>query len=137
MLELRRAVDPRQEVTYRLLSTAAVSGPLLVAYRDPRGREPFCTWYAALDPHAAAKVAVTLGHLAAGNRSETKAVGSGVLERRIHWGPGYRIYFGLDGTRLVVLLGGGTKKRQQRDITTAQARWQDYKARRKQEESGE
>lgn len=130
-------MDPRQKVTSKLLSIVAVPGPQLVVYRDARGREPFVTWYAALDSHAAAKVTVALGRLAAGNRSETKPVGAGVLERRIHWGPGYRIYFGLDGTRLVVLLGGGTKKRQQRDITAAQARWQDYKARRRNEETGE
>ncbi len=109
----------------------------LVAYQDPQGREPFQAWYAALDGHAAAKVTVALRRLADGNRSETKPVGSGVLERRIDWGPGYRIYVGLDGARLVVLLGGGTKKRQQRDITAAQARWQNYKARRNKEETGE
>lgn len=59
-----------------------------------------------------------------------------MLERRIDWGPGYRIYFGLDGKRLVVLLGGGIKKRQQRDIAAAQARWNDYKSRRNDEETG-
>jgi putative addiction module killer protein len=130
-------VDPRHEVTSTLLSIVAVPDPQLVVFRDGRGREPFRTWFAALGSHAAAKVAVALGRLAAGNRSETKPVGAGVLERRIDWGPGYRIYFGLDGARLVVLLGGGTKKRQQRDIIAAQARWQDYKARRKDEETGE
>jgi len=59
-----------------------------------------------------------------------KGVGSGVLEFRIDFGPGYRIYFGKDGERLVILLGGGTKKRQQQDIETALARWQDYKRRK-------
>lgn len=130
-------MDPRQKVTSTLLSIVADAGPRLVVYRDARGREPFHTWYVALDLHAAAKVTVALGRVAAGNRSETRPVGTGVLERRIDWGPGYRIYFGVDGTRLVVLLAGGTKKRQQRDITAAQARWQDYKARRNKEETGE
>jgi putative addiction module killer protein len=56
--------------------------------------------------------------------------GSGVLEYRIDWGPGYRVYFGRDGDILVILLSGGTKKRQQRDIETAKELWIDYKARR-------
>jgi putative addiction module killer protein len=51
-------------------------------------------------------------------------------EYRIDFGPRYRIYFGKDGDRLVILVGGGTKKRQQEDIQTALARWQDYKQRK-------
>ena len=54
-----------------------------------------------------------------GNFSNVKGIGSGVFELRITFGPGYRIYFGKDGDRLVILLGGGTKHRQQRDIATA------------------
>lgn len=106
-------------------------------YRDDRGQEPFDDWYADLDVHAAAKVTVALTRLAAGNRSETKSVGAGVLERRIDWGPGYRIYFGLDGKRLMILLGGGFKNRQQRDIVTAHVRWNDYKSRRNDQETEE
>jgi putative addiction module killer protein len=56
-----------------------------------------------------------------------KGVGEGVLECRIDFGPGYRIYFGRDGETIIVLLTGGTKKRQQRDIDAAHAYWQDYK----------
>jgi len=55
------------------------------------------------------------------------------LEYRIDFGPGYRVYFGRDGDSLVILLAGGTKRRQQHDIATAQARWADYKKRRKKE----
>ena len=62
-----------------------------------------------------------------GNLSNAKTVGEGVLEYRIDFGPGYRVYFGRDGEALVILLMGGTKKRQQRDINTAQACWRDYK----------
>jgi putative addiction module killer protein len=57
-------------------------------------------------------------------------VGSGLLEYRIDFGPGYRVYFGRDGDELIVLVGGGTKKRQQHDIETALARWRDYKRRK-------
>jgi putative addiction module killer protein len=69
--------------------------------------------------------------LGRGNFSNVKSVGSGVHECRIAFGPGYRVYFGKDGERLVILLGGGTKKRQQTDIKDAIARWQDYKNRKK------
>lgn len=126
---------PRKHVTFRLLSFGARGALTLVLYRDDRDQEPFDDWYADLDVHAAAKVTVALARLAAGNRSETKSVRAGVLERRIDWGPGYRIYFGLDGKRLVVLLGGGFKNRQQRDIVTAHARWNDYKSRRNDQET--
>lgn len=102
----------------------------LVAYRDPEGQEPFAQWFDGLDGHAAAKVAAVLTRLGQGNLSEVKSVGSGVMERRIDWGPGYRVYFGRDGASLVILLCGGTKRRQQRDITAAQKRWADYKHRR-------
>ena len=66
----------------------------------------------------------------AGNLSNVKGVGSGVLERRIHTGPGYRVYFGRDGDTLIVLLGGGTKARQQRDIEDARELWKTYKRRK-------
>ena len=60
-------------------------------------------------------------------------VGGGVLERRIHVGPGYRVYFGRDGDTLIVLLGGGTKRRQQKDIENARSLWQEYRRRKQQE----
>ena len=68
-----------------------------------------------------------IARIEAGNLRDVKPVGEGVSERRIDFGPGYRMYFGKDGERFVLLLVGGTKKRQQRDITQAQAYWQDYK----------
>jgi putative addiction module killer protein len=73
---------------------------------------------------------VAVARLEQGNLSNVKTVGEGVLEYRIDWGPGYRLYFGRDGNVLVILLSGGTKKRQQRDIETAKALWADYKRRR-------
>jgi putative addiction module killer protein len=66
-----------------------------------------------------------------GNYSNVKSVGSGVHECRIDFGPGYRVYFGKDGEHLILLLGGGTKKRQQNDINNAIAAWRDYKNRKK------
>lgn len=103
----------------------------LVTYRDSEGREPFHLWFDDLDVHAAAKVAAALRRMAAGNLADAKSVGGGVLERRIDWGPGYRLYFGRDGDRLIILLAGGTKHGQQRDIAAAHQRWTDYKRRRR------
>ncbi len=99
-------------------------------YLTPAARSPFEEWFNDLDAAAAAKVSVALARLEQGNLSNAKGVGEGVFEYRIDWGPGYRVYFGRDGDVLVVLLTGGTKKRQQRDIEAARASWADYKQRR-------
>lgn len=68
--------------------------------------------------------------MADGNLSNVKTVGGGVLECKIDFGPGYRVYFGRQGIRLVILLAGGTKQRQQEDIAQAKRLWQAYKASR-------
>lgn len=99
-------------------------------YLDRGGRSPFAAWSDRLNREAAAKVAAALARIQQGNLSNAKGVGAGVYEYRIDFGPGYRIYFGKDGDRLVILVGGGTKKRQQEDIAIALARWQDYKQRK-------
>jgi putative addiction module killer protein len=99
-------------------------------YLASDGGSPFEEWFAGLDAPAAAKVAVALARLEQGNLSSSKGVGEGVLEYRIDWGPGYRVYFGRDGDVLVILLTGGTKQRQQRDIEVAKSNWTDYKRRR-------
>ena len=91
------------------------------------GRQPFAEWFADLEPVTRAKVARAVARMEQGNLSNVKPVGGGVLEYRIDFGPGYRVYFGRDGEALVILLTGGTKKRQQRDINAAHAYWQDYK----------
>jgi putative addiction module killer protein len=66
-----------------------------------------------------------------GQSLERQSVGAGVFEYKVDFGPGYRVYFGKDGETIVILLAGGTKKRQQRDIGDAHARWHDYKDRKK------
>jgi putative addiction module killer protein len=100
-------------------------------FLDLDGESPFEDWFIALDVQAAAKVTTALVRLEQGNISNVKSVGAGVSEIKIDWGPGYRIYFGRDGEVLVILLKGGTKKRQDDDIKTAKLFWQDYKRRRK------
>jgi putative addiction module killer protein len=101
---------------------------------DEAGRNPFGMWFAHLDSTAAVRVTVALERIAQGHRSALKGVGEGVLEYKIDFGPGYRIYFGKDGDRLVILVGGGTKKRQDKDIAAAKEVWKDYKRRKRQGE---
>src|SRR5437762_11105422 len=102
----------------------------LRGYIDEKGNRRFAIWLEALDPTAAAKVTIGLTRMEQGNFSKAKGVGAGVYECKIDFGPGYRVYFGRDGERLVILIGGGTKKRQQQDINAALANWQDYKRRK-------
>ena len=102
-------------------------------YVDNRGRNPFRRWQEGLDPAAAARVEIALDRIRAGNLSSLKGLGGGLLERRLHFGPGYRIYLGRDGDTLVILLGGGTKARQQQDIEKARELWREYRHRRRQE----
>lgn len=102
-------------------------------FLDARGGSPFASWFDDLDAQAAAKVTVALTRMERGNLANAKAVGGGVQEFRIDWGPGYRLYFGRDGDTLIILLCGGTKRRQQDDIAEAQAHWAEYKRRKKEE----
>lgn len=100
-------------------------------YVDLQGRSPYARWFNRLDAQAAARVATALVRLEMGNFSGVRGVGAGVFEHRIDFGPGYRIYFGKDGEMLVILLGGGTKRHQRRDIETARSHWRDYKRRKR------
>jgi putative addiction module killer protein len=90
-------------------------------------QSPFSKWFNKLDPISAAKITTSLYRLDQGNYSNTKGVGEGVLECRIDFGPGYRIYFGKDGIDIIILLGGGTKKQQSKDIDLAKKKWHTYK----------
>ena len=102
-------------------------------YLDTEGRSPYGSWFNRLNPRAAAKVATALVRMEHGNFSNVKGVGAGVIECRIDFGPGYRVYFGKDGDVLIILLGGGTKKRQQREIAAARRLWQEYRRRKRRE----
>jgi len=97
---------------------------------ETNGRVPFQEWFDSLDRTTQARITVGLTRLSRGNRSQVKGVGAGVAEIRLDFGPGYRIYFGQDGETLIILLAGGTKRRQADDITTAKARWAEYKERK-------
>lgn len=102
----------------------------LVVYVTEEGKTPFDEWFHKLDTVAALKVRTALARIETGNLGDVKPVGQGVSERRITLGPGYRVYFGQDGDKLVILLCGGTKKRQSKDIEQAKAFWDDYKNRK-------
>ena len=101
-------------------------------YVNSSGRNLFREWFDALDAVPAARVTVALARIAQGNWSNVKGVGQSVLEFRIDVGPGYRVYFGRESDRIVILLGGGTRKRQHQDITAAQEAWREYKRRSQQ-----
>lgn len=97
-------------------------------YADEAGHKPFRDWYLSLrDRTAMQKIAVRLGRLELGNFGVSKGVGSGVMELKIDYGPGYRVYYAVDGDTVVLLLVGGDKKSQQRDIVAAQEYWKSHK----------
>jgi putative addiction module killer protein len=101
----------------------------ILEYLDPSRRSPFGRWLAALDVPAAARVTAALYRLAEGNVSNVRSVGGGVLELRVHFGPGYRVYFVRRGSDLVVLLGGGSKKQQAADVAAAWRAWRELRRR--------
>ena len=96
----------------------------------PDGTVPSEEWFASLDRAAMTRVAAALARMRDGNPGDWKSLGDGVFERRIHAGPGYRLDYGRVGEEFVLLLDGGTKKRQGRDIRRAKAYWLEYDERR-------
>ncbi len=95
----------------------------------PNGSSPFSKWFGSLEATAAAKVRIALSRLEGGNLTAVKWF-RGIGECRIDWGPGYRVYMAKDGQTLILLLGGGTKARQQQDIDAALKVWTEYKRRK-------
>jgi len=81
------------------------------------------------DPDAVARVLACIGRVRRGNLGDCKPVGEGVSEVRVDYGPGYRVYFGRKGSTWVILLCGGDKRTQDRDIRQAQQYWNDYQQR--------
>ncbi len=105
----------------------------ILEYQDQDGGSPFRKWFDRLNAEAASKVTTALYRIGLGNFSNTKGVGRGVHECRINFGPGYRVYFAKDDELVIILQGGGTKERQQRDIEIALERWENYKRRKRQQ----
>ncbi len=99
-------------------------------YLNIKGQSPFAKWFNRLKPEIAAKLTACLYRLAHGNVSNVKHLSMGVYEYKLHFGPGYRIYFGKEGEALIILLIGGTKKQQSQDIKKAKTLWKEYKTRK-------
>ncbi len=99
-------------------------------YLDEHDHSAFAVWFEDLNAEAAAKVTVALTKLEQG-LGDTKSVGEGVQELRIDFGPGYRVYFGKSEKTLIILLCGGTKRKQNRDIARAKRDWKAFKARKR------
>ena len=99
-------------------------------YQTWAGRQPFAEWLERItDRQVRAKIDARLTRVVAGNFGDVEPVGQGVSELRIDWGPGYRIYFGQLGQAIVLLLCGGDKRTQQKDIKRAKEYFEDYKTR--------
>ena len=97
-------------------------------FRAPNGSEPFWDWLDSLgDRTSQARILARLDRLEEGNFGDHRVVGNGVVELRVAFGPGYRIYIGEDGPHLVLLLIGGDKRTQQRDIKKAKGYWDTYR----------
>lgn len=102
----------------------------ILEYLNEDGRNPFRDWLSSLrDGQARSRVRVRLARVRLGNLGDSRSVGGGVNEFRIPFGPGYRIYYGRKGATIVILLCGGDKSTQTRDILQAQRYWEDYQSR--------
>lgn len=101
-------------------------------YRTIDGKIPFSEWFEGLDDaRTQQRIDARLARIRVGNFGDTKALGGGVYELRLDFGPGYRIYFGYEGRTIVILLCGGDKSTQQQDIKKAKQYWMNYQERRK------
>ncbi len=97
-------------------------------YRTSDGQRPFIKWLESIpNTNTQARIQARLERLEDGNFGDCQSVGDGVFELRIHFGAGYRIYFGQVGNTIVLLLCGGDKSSQTRDIERAKIYWQEYK----------
>ena len=90
------------------------------------GRSPFAEWFDGLDAVTAARVDKYIRRLEAANFGAAKPLREGVFELRLDFGPGYRVYYGREGRTIIILLGGGSKRRQDADIAAAVERWNRY-----------
>lgn len=95
-------------------------------YLDAHGRSPFRDWLNTLDTATSARIQARILRFENGNLGDYKHVGGGVYEARMHFGPGYRVYFGKAGRDLVLLLLGGDKGSQRKDVNRAQQLWRGY-----------
>jgi len=104
----------------------------LIVYEQGQGQRPYNKWFDSVrDKRMQSRIITRLGQVQAGNFGDCKSVGDRVVELRIDAGPGYRIYCGRSGATIVVLLCGGDKSSQDKDIERAKRFWVDWKRRRR------
>lgn len=103
-------------------------------YVDAQGHNHYRRWASKQDPGVRVRIDKAVIRLGDGNFSSVKPEGQGVSTLRLDFGPGYRVYFAQDGQQLVILLAGGTKRRQQEDIELARKLWTEYKKRKRGEQ---
>jgi putative addiction module killer protein len=100
---------------------------IIKEYIAKDGKNHFREWLDNLrDIKTQAKIDIRISRLRLGNFGDTKGIGQGVYELRIHFGPGYRVYYGLEGNKIVLLLCGGDKRTQKKDIKKAVNHWEEY-----------
>lgn len=105
----------------------AVTPKTVIIYTDENGHEPYTDWFNGLrDRQGKSRIESRLQRLATGHYGDYASVGEGVFELRMFFGPGYRVYFGEDADHIVILLCGGDKDSQTRDIRLAKQYWKDY-----------
>ena len=99
-------------------------------YTDEKGDSPYADWLERLrDSGAKAKIMIRVDRMELGLFGDVEAIGEGLSELRIHYGPGYRIYYGKEDEQIYLLLCGGDKSSQKKDIKLAKRYWQDHKRR--------
>lgn len=105
-----------------------VKSKRVIVYADIKGREPFTEWlYGLRDPMGRKRILARLTRLEHGNVGDCEPIGEGLSELRLFFGSGYRVYFGEQGHAIVVLLCGGDKRTQRKDIELAKTYWKEYR----------
>jgi len=100
----------------------------IIEYTDEKGRSPYAQWLGKLkDPRAKAKIIMQVDKMELGLFGDVEPIGEGLSELRIHYGPGYRVYYAKEDRQVYLLLCGGDKSTQSKDIRNAKAYWKDHK----------
>ena len=103
----------------------------ILEFMDEQGNSPYATWLSSLrDARARAKIIIQVDRMELGLFGDVEPIGDGLSELRIHYGPGYRVYYGKEEQHVYLLLCGGHKSTQPRDIKRAKAYWQKHKRRK-------
>lgn len=103
----------------------------VIVYQTESGKQPYRDWLNGLkDQTVVGRIRARIDRVEQGNLGDHKSIGLGLMELRFKFGSGYRVYFGFDGDKLVVLLAGGDKRTQKKDIKQAHENWADYRRRK-------